>query len=679
MRAEFQRRRGYDLLPWLPAVAGRVVGSTEQSERFLWDFRQTISELIVENHYGVLQELCHKNGMLFTAEAPGINMPTIADELAAKGRTDVPMGEFWMSPPSDYWKKGPNDSKEAAVAAHIYGRPIVAAEAFTAAMNDAKWSKAPFDHKMLGDLHYTLGINRFVFHRYAHQPWLDRVPGMTMGPYGTNFERTNTWWEQAAAWMKYLSRCQYLLQRGNFVGDVCYFYGEGAPNTLTNREPELPVGYDYDAINAEVLLTRLTVRDGQLVLPDGPSYRLLLLPGSATMTPVVLRKLRDLVSAGATVVGARPERSPSLTDYPACDAEVKTLAAEVWGDCDGKKVTEHAYGRGRVVQGRALGEVLAAMKTGPDFAAEDTTGKFAYIHRQLGEAEVYFVSSQNADATQATLSFRVTGRVPELWHADTGRMERVAQFRERDGQTLVPVGFDPAGSVFVVFRASNRAVDPVISFARDGGAVSKQEALTVTDDGTMTFPVWQSGTYEMKTASGRTLRATVAPLPGVTELTGAWTVKFPPGWGAPAEWPLAQLASWTEQANEGVKHFSGTATYVKEFDLAPEAIASGRILRLDLGRVKEIAEVKLNGQDLGALWKPPFHIALSGAAHAGKNRLEVRVTNLWPNRIIGDLQLPEKDRRTWTTFNPFKADSPLLESGLLGPVRIEVGETVVFK
>ena len=661
-RAEFQKRRGYDLTKYLPALAGRIVGGERESERFLWDFRQTIGELIAENHFGVFQELCRKNGMLFTAEAPGIGMPTIADELACKGRTDVPMGEFWMD--------GHTDSKAPAVAAHIYGTRVAAAEAFTARTEDAKWMKSPFDHKMLGDLHFTLGINRYVFHRYAHQPWLDRVPGMTMGPWGTNFERTNTWWEPARAWMEYIARCQYLLQRGRFVADVCYFYGENTPNTLTRREPAIPAGYDYDAVNTEVLLTRLSVKDGRLVLPDGVSYRLLLLPESEAMTPAVLRKIKELVVAGATVVGRRPEQSPSLTGFPQCDAEVAKLAAEVWGDCDGLEVTEHALGQGRVICGRPLAEVLASLNTPPDFAATQTNGKFAFIHRRIDDADVYFVSSQNAAATSATLVFRAGGRAPEIWHADTGRTKREARFSEQGGLTLLPMDFDPAGSAFIVFRASSRGVDAVASVSCDGKDAGLTSELTLGANGKTQLTAAQPGVYELKSASGKTRRATVAALPAAIDLGGAWSVRFPAGWGAPAEFPLAQLASWTQQADEGVKYFSGTATYVKEFELAPGAVGAGRELRLDLGRVKEIAEVKLNGRDVGILWKPPFRADITGAARVGKNTLEIRVTNLWPNRLIGDQRLPEKERRTWASFNPFKVDSPLLESGLLGPVQV---------
>lgn len=666
-RAEFTQRRGYDPLPYLPVVTGRVVGSVEVSERFLWDYRRTIADLIAENHYAEIARLAHAHGMQFAAEAPGIGMPTIADELQCKGRTDIPMGEFWMD--------GHNDTKETASAAHIYGDSIAAAEAFTAKPGDANWTKSPFDHKMLGDLQFTIGINQFVFHRYAHQPWLDRVPGMAMGRWGTNFDRTNTWWEQARAWMTYLSRCQFLLQRGLPVADVCYFYGEGAPNTLARREPTLPPGYDYDACNDEVLLHRMSVRDGRIVLPNGVSYAVLLLADSERMTVPVLRKIADLVAAGATVVGGKPERSPSLVDYPRCDEEIRRITADVWGDCDGVKITDHAYGKGHIVWGRPVDDVLAAAHLAPDFAVKGE-GKFAAIHRRIGEADVYFVSSQNRVAAAAELTFRSAGRRPELWYPDTGTIVAAGEFSEHDGVTSLPMRFDPAGSVFVVFRAPVNGVDAVAAATRDGIAAVPDIRFVAGDRLAMTTD--QSGVYVLNTTAGRKLEAAVS-VPAAVALNGPWTLRFPSGWGAPAEIALPTLLSWTERAEEGVKHFSGTATYLTTFTVAPEWLASGKSVQLDLGVVKELAEVSVNGRNLGVLWKPPFRVDVTQAVHPGENSLEVRVTNLWPNRMIGDQALPPSQRHTWSTYEPFTTKSALLQSGLLGPVRLEPAVTTIVQ
>jgi len=764
MREEFTKRRGYDPTPWLPCLSGRVVGSWEESERFLWDFRRTIADLIAENHYGTFQDLCHKNNMLFTAEAPGIGMPTIADQLQCKARTDVPMGEFWM-------RERVNDSREPACAAHIGGQNLATAEAFTAGPDDAKWTKSPFDHKALGDLQFSRGINRFVFHRYAMQPWKDRVPGMTMGPYGMNFERTNTWWEQAKPWMDYLSRSQALLQAGLFQADILYFYGEGAPVTLTNREPEIPAGYGYDAIDAEALLKNLNVTDGRLTLPSGMSYRILLLPPTDRLTPAALRKIKELVAAGATILGVRPTKSPSLTGYPECDVEVATIATELWGE-DNKASGSHPYGKGRVVWGKPIQDLLDDMGLQPDFVAGSPNAKPVWIHRRAGDADIFFVSNQLRKPSQFDGIFRVSGKVPELWHPDSGATESAPAFSEKDGRTVVPLKFDPAGSVFVIFRKPSVGVDAVVSATRDGHnphadqargslklesavyglqpevgntsvdvtakltaaidhghlrilvdnalagtdparnlvkklwvqysskppgekgtawirksvVVNEGDMLELSSDADSAIPltafelariagdrliagVTHPGAYEVKTRFGKTLRATVDNVPEPQSIEGPWALQFPPKWGAPEQVNLEKLISWSEHPDDGVRHFSGTAIYVKEFEW--RNTEKDTRYYLDLGSVKEIARVRLNGHDFGILWKPPFRADITDALKPGSNRLEVRVTNLWPNRLIGDAALPEEKRLTWTTFQPYKADSPLLPSGLLGPVGIQ--------
>ena len=776
MREEFTKRRGYDPLPWLPCIAGRVVGTLEESERFLWDFRRTIADLIADNHYGTFQELCHKNNLLFTAEAPGISMPTIADQLQCKARTDVPMGEFWMN--------DRNDSREPACAAHIGGQQIATAEAFTAVTANAKWAKTPFDCKALGDLQFSRGINRFVFHRYAMQPWKDRFPGMTMGPWGTNFERTNTWWEQAKAWMDYLARSQALLQTGLFQADILYFYGEGAPVTLTEHEPNIPAGYDYDAIDAEALLKNLTVTDGRLTLPSGMSYRVLLLPPADRLTPVLLRKIKELAAAGATVLGGRPAKSPSLSDYPKCDAEVAAIAAELWGEKI-EAAGSRTFGKGRVVWGKPLAELLTEFGLKPDFAAGRPEAKCAWIHRRAGDSDIYFVSNQSNKSEIVPCTFRIAGKVPELWHPDSGKIEIAPEFSEKDGCTTVSLAFDPAGAVFVVFRAPSEKVDAVVAATCSGtgpaetnsgsgltidkavyganphtgklsvdvtaklaAAVAQgqlnlrvgnatmgcdpapnqekellvqysfnppaprlrknrlpngnvpgriQQSITAAEntqlelsaagaqagqglalppmalaraaDGALLAGMTQTGEVEVKTRFGKTLKASVATLPEPQDIAGPWALRFPPKWGAPDQVILDTLISWTAHADAGVRHFSGTAAYTTEFAWQ-QGTAQTKYF-LDLGAVKELAQVFLNGQDLGVLWKPPFRVEITEALKPGQNRLEVRVTNLWPNRLIGDAALPKEKRLTWSTFEPYKAGDPLLPSGLLGPVEIQ--------
>jgi hypothetical protein len=350
MLREFRQRRGYDPLPYLPVLTGRVVQSAEVSDRFLWDFRCTLADLLAENHYGAAANFLHQRHIGLYAEAMGAGLPTTGDGLQDKGRVDIPMGEFWtLLPGGSPSPEHPADVREAASAAHIYGKTLAAAESFTSAPNIPGWGQSPFYLKPLADYYLANGINRIVFHTSVHQPFVDQShrPGITLWMFGQHYTRNITWAEQSRAWNAYLARCSYLLQQGRFVGDLAYYYGEGAPLSVPFWEkvqPEPPIGYNYDTLNTEVLLTRLSVADGRLVLPDGLSYRVLVLPETLRrLTLPVLRKIRDFVAAGATVVGPQPTESPSLAGWPSADEEIRALAEELWGDCNGRTIVEHAW------------------------------------------------------------------------------------------------------------------------------------------------------------------------------------------------------------------------------------------------------------------------------------------------------------------------------------------------
>jgi hypothetical protein len=709
-REEFQKRHGYDLLPYLPILTGRAVESREVSERFLWDLRRTVADLLLENYAGHMREISHQHGLTLSIEAYGGGP---LDEVAYAGRADVPMSEFWTGQVTETW------NKEMASAAHVYGRPVVAAESFTAVPENARWQNHPYRLKPLGDLAFTQGINRFVFHRYSAQPWVDRKPGMTMGPWGIHYERTNTWFEQSRAWLTYLARCQSLLQRGQFVADVACLGSENAPNSFPVREsmdPAIPPGYDFDDLPPEVLLKQATVRDGRLVLESGMSYRILVLPPGRTMTPTLLRKIKELVAAGAAVAGPRPASSPSLADYPRCDNEVQQLAEELWGECDGVSITENRWGSGKVVWGRPLAEVLGELDTRPDFACHHVAvgEEIRYIHRSFEGDDLYFVASAVPEARRFLCTFRVKGKRPELWWPDTGRTEKVAVYDEREGSTLIPLTLDPCGSVFVLFRAGAAPLaERMVSIRRKGVEISgladkpapetqlQHEPIALyPNSGAGTgyrLEVTQPGTYELKTAAGRALRVQVSEVPNPIEIGGPWELEFPQGLGAPERVTLERLISWTDHPNPGVKYFSGTATYRRKFELPERMPARDSTLYLDLGCVYVIAQAELNGRDLGILWKPPFSVEVTDALHAGTNNLVVRVVNLWPNRLIGDDQLasdcewvPEHwtqvlkrypqwlldnkpsptGRIAFTTWKHWSKDDPLMESGLLGPVRI---------
>ncbi|GJG88077.1 hypothetical protein tb265_32580 [Gemmatimonadetes bacterium T265] len=494
------------------------------------------------------------------------------------------------------------------------------------------FAQSPYYLKRLADRALAHGINRFVIHTSVHQPFVDSThkPGMTLGFFGQHFTRNNTWAEQSRAWLGYLGRASHLLQQGRFAADLAYFYGEGAPNAVPfwkPVDPAPPAGYDYDWVNAEVLLGRMRVEDGQLVLPTGMRYRALVLPADVNqLTLPMARKLRDLVQAGATVIAPPPNGTPSLADGPAGDDSVRAVARQVWGAADGRGVTEHAYGKGKVSWGVPVAQVLGAAGVAPDVTVDGRgpDARHAWIHRSAGDAEVYFVANQQEKAEDVTASFRVSGRDVELWDAATGETAPAA-YTTANGRTEVPLHLDPYGSTFVVFRRSAAA------------APSRTVA-----------------------APARATLATVA---------GPWQVRFQPGRGAPAAVRVDSLASWTTSAGAGVKYFSGTATYAKDVTVPAEWLRAGGRVELDLGRVKEIAEVLVNGQPAGGiLWKPPFRAGVTSALKPGANRVEVRVTNLWSNRMIGDLQPGATQRFTFTDFRPFTKDSPLMESGLLGPV-----------
>ena len=766
MREEFKKRRGYDLMPFLPAFTGRVVESTAVTERFLWDLRQTVSDMIVENYAGEFRKLAHQHGMRLSIEAYD-GAPV--DEMTYAGQADEPMSEFWS------WGKfgAAYSCTEMASAAHIYGRRILGAEAFTAT-NSEKWLGHPANIKDLGDWAFCEGVNRFVFHRYAMQPWVNRAPGMSMGPWGLHYERTQTWWEQSKAWHEYLARCQHLLQQGLFVADVCYLQPEGAPRRFeppasASIAPHIRGGYNFDGCTPEVVLTRMSVKDERLVLPDGMSYRALVLPPVETMTPALLRKVRELANAGATVIASsRPSKAPGLTNYPKCDEEVAALVAELWDS-------------GKVITAKTVDQVFAERSLPPDFKA---SLPMRYIHRSSGNTEIYFVANPNPSYVNVAATFRVSGKQPELWYPDSGRISNAAAYREENDRTTIPLSLEPSGSVFVVFD-SERLGDPVVSIKRDGApfatdaapdvSIVIQKALygvledpkrtrdvtaklqsllkgeqrievkqlavgddpafgtvktlaveytangqslkqTGTDrdsisfgvstrdesaidlfrsgDGRLFMETGRPGHYEMTTAKKAMLSCVIPQLPKPAELTGPWQVRFAAGGGAPAEVTLDRLISWSDHSDPGVKYFSGTATYTRKF----KAGSTGADIRtiLDLGKVQVMAEVTVNGMPLGVLWKEPFRVDITDAVKRdGENVIEVKVVNLWVNRMIGDEQLPAlperqangtlkawpqwitenkpdpTGRHSFSSWNLWAKSAPLVESGLIGPVKLD--------
>ena len=608
------------------------------------------------------RDLAHQHNVQLTAEATGIGLPTVADQLQCKGQCDIPMGEFWINRSFD---DNIDDPRETASAAHIYGQNIAATESFTATPNVAAWTNDPQSLKALGDFEFCQGINRFIFHRYAHQPWNDRIPGMTMGPWGINFERTNTWWNQGAAWISYLARSQFLLQQGRYAADILYFYGEGVPVTVSHRAltPPPPAGYSYDVCNAEIL-NRLSVDHGDLVLPSGMHYKLLILPNTTRMTLPLLQKIDTLVTAGATIYGPRPTASPTLANYPNEDDAIKSLAQKLWADIDAKSITEHPTGQGKIVLGEDL---TKALPVPPDF---QSTPNLLFIHRITPDADIYFLSNQQNTEVTAQCTFRIGNKAPELFHPDTGTTESPAFYQSASTTTTLPIHLEPIGSIFVIFRHP-AATTTLASIQHDNKPLTPDDAdLPTTTNNQTTLLAYHPGTYTLTTTDNKSTTLTAPALPAPLTLSIPWRITFPPNLGAPASAEFDHLLSWTDSKDPGIKYFSGTATYTTDFPLPDNFLQPNTRIRLNLGTVKNIAEVSVNSSPATILWKSPFQLDITKYLHPGTNHLEIKITNLWPNRLIGDQNLPENKRITGLSVDLYKPDSPLLPSGLLGPVTL---------
>lgn len=609
---EFQKRRGYAITPWLPVLTGRVVQSAEASEKFLWDFRKTIGELIVENHYEVIGNALHERGMKRYTESHENGRIYLADGMDVKRKADIPMSAMWtpgsLAGGANEEVRSEADIREAASVAHIYGQNLVAAESMTSIQNAFSWH--PEKLKRTADLEMASGLNRFVIHTSVHQPLDDKKPGFSLGPFGQYFTRQETWAEQAGAWTGYLSRSCYLLQQGKPVVDVLYYYGEN--NNITQafaqKLPAIPAGYAFDFANATAVKTALRMEGGKIVATSGQQYRVLVLDSSArTMTLPVLKKLGELVQSGMKLTGAKPDRSPSLNDNP---AEFTALVNQIWSNPN--------------VSTRPLEAVLTEMGVQPDATLTGAQSKILYVHRQTPDADLYWLDNRSDAPTTATASFRVAGKEPELWNPETGKIEKVS-YQIRNGRTLVPLSIESWGAYFIVFR-------------------NKTTVASYTKPARTETPV--------------------------SRLDGSWNVTFQEGRGAPQQATFNTLASLSDNTDPGIRYFSGTATYTNSFTVP--TVAKNAAYILDLGDVKNIAEVTVNGKKVGTVWKKPFRIDITEALKSGANSVQIAVTDLWVNRLIGDAQPGVTNKITFTTMPFYRADSPLLPAGLLGPVQVLV-------
>ncbi len=621
---KFKKRRGYDPTPWLPVLTGRVVESAKASDQFLWDLRKTIADLTADEHYGQVQASLKERGMGHYGESHEGGRAFIADGMEVKKLDDIPMSAMWVQKPGVFKPTyGYNaDDRESASVAHIYGQNIAAAESMTSCDSTTAWAWSPGTLKPTADQEFLNGINRFVIHESAHQPLIGKAPGLTLGPCGQWFNRNETWAEQANVWTKYLARNSFLLQQGRFAADVLYFYGEDSNITaiFANKAPDVPAGYNFDYINADGLIHELSVNDNHIITNSGMSYRLLVLDKySKHMSLPVLRALHTLVEQGAIVAGEKPIDTPSLAD----DAnEFKRLNDELFGS----GTSEHTVGKGKVYSGQTAEAALKALNVAPDFDHTKPANRQAveFVHRKTADADLYFVANRGDQASTLDATFRVSGKAPELWYSETGKTAPVS-FTIAGGRTTVPLQLEPWGTVFVVFRKP-----------------TKESSHTVT-----------------KTTETR-----------LAAVDGPWALAFQPGRGAPESITLDKLISWNDSSDKGVKYFSGTGTYTKTIQAPADWFKNGATLWIDLGDVKNLAIVTVNGKELGTVWHAPYRVDATTALKPGANQVSVKVINAWVNRLIGDLQPDATTKYTFAAWPAYKAGSPLLPSGLIGPVEI---------
>jgi hypothetical protein len=648
---EFKSRYDYDPLPYFPILQGFHSDDKLVDERFRGDYSRLVSDMMIENHFAQGTEIANKNGMKMFAEAGHGGYPRV-DPLKAFGNCDVPMGEFWNM--QRFWV-----TKESASGANIYGKKVVASETLTGWNH---WQHGPTDYKQLIDIAFCQGLNQIFFHTFAHNPEIVGKPGNAYHA-GEHLNVNTTWWEMTRPFMDYVSRCSYLLRQGNFVGDACLYYGDQAPNLVPpkridpNLAPifdddhclhcgkpkpvnvgELP-GRDFDYINADIITTTLSTENGELVLPHGQSYKVMLIPDRVDISLEVLKSLEKLVNDGAIIIGTKPERSTSLKGFPACDDEVKVIADKLWGKADGQTIFTNTYGKGKVYWGKTVKEVLEEMNLPADFQVKGIKNdhdEIDYIHRQTESEDIYFVSNSSKATQKITCVFRVDkNRIPELWDAETGLIQRDLQYTIVADGISIGLSMDPLASRFVVFRNNS----------------------TGTNDEGLSYDL-QYGFSIQKTDK-------------VIDLSSDWKVDFDVKMGAPETYQFEKLTSWTDVENKGINYYSGSANYTREFSVSNEALSSEVEAYVVFEDIQEIARVTVNGNDCGIIWTPPYKSNITDYLKEGSNKISVQVINNWNNRIVGDLRSPgEKEYAKTNAKNKFNADSPLLKSGLMGKAEI---------
>ncbi len=686
---QFLQLKGYDLIPWLPVLTGRIVSSRDRSEAMLWDFRHVIEELIAENYYGTMHRLAARHGIAIYSETQGGPITP----MSGNRHVDIPMNEFWVPDAAGRASR----IKMSTSAASFFGRNVVAAEAFTATPENGKFQNSPATLKRAGDYAFTLGLNRFALHSLTHQP-TDAAPGFALGRYGVHFGRLNTWWPYADAWLAYLGRSQFLLQQGRTVADVCLLVDEDLGYGLSSAIADSLPGYDYEVGYPEYL-SGMRVRDGVIEHASGGRFRLLVTPEKATAktwvaTLETLRRLRTLVADGARLSGEPPAAPAGLKDLEG-RGEFDRLVQEIWGGLDGTSVKSKTVGRGKVFAGLTPREILAMEKIAPDVGGDTALGNVKFIHRTTSDAEIYFVFNNSDRARTLQVDFRQAARKPEIWDPATGIHAAAPVYQRTRSGVALPLTLEPWGSTFVVFRED--LPKRWVASTGDGLAAIRPGAMLTT-----------ASELELDYSDGTRRRVDLPTLPAAVSVAGPWDVEFIDGRSAPSHATFPQLVSWPDRPEPGIRHYSGTAVYRTSFPL-PTGPASGQVALLDLGKVADVARVFVNGREAGVAWRAPFEVDVTPLLRTGTNQLEVRVANRWINRLIGDeatpvpydyqppgvskftdgriLELPawlydrakrgENPRHSFSVWKHYDTDSPLVPAGLLGPVKLEWRNQIV--
>jgi len=612
----FEERYGYDPLPFLPAFAGVVVETEEISDRFLWDMRRLVADKVAYDYVAGLREVSHQYGLTTWLENYG-HWGFPGEFLQYGGQSDEIGGEFWSE-----GVLGDIENRAASSCGHIYGKTKISAESFTA--GGGGYHRYPAMMKQRGDRFFTEGINNTLLHLCISQPYEELEPGVN-ATFGNEFNRKNTWYPHLDLFIKYIKRSNFMLQQGVNIADVAYFIGEDAPKMTGVTNPELPKGYQFDYINAEVIERDLFVKDGLLTLPHGTQYRILVLPKLETMRPELLAKLKNLLEDGAVILGPAPNRSPSYENYPEADEEVNRLATALWSQID-PGVNYAKIGKGMLIDGMDMQQALQLVNCVPDCKLA-TDDPILYGHRSLKDMEIYFISNQEDKPVTTIPEFRVKGMQPELWDAVTGRIRNLPSYNTGKTGTSVPLRLEAYESAFIVFR-------------------NKASGNAKPADVNLNFPI---------------------PQPE-KELTG-WTVVFDKEKRGPeAPVKMDKLMDLTTSKEDNIRHYSGTIWYKTSFELTAVKDAD---LFVNLNELSAMAKVRINGQYAGGVWTAPYRVNISEYVKTGVNTVEIEVVTTWLNRLIGDLKLPEKERKTWVAYQPWKATDPLQKSGLIGPVVLE--------